>query len=490
MRIPLLAGAYEGISTNTSSQEAINFYFEKAAPGESHQGAMLPTHGATLFDTLANTGDIRGLLYDPNGSLLYAVSDNDLYSITSGAVETARDVLATTSGRVEMALNPTGQEILTVDGNTALHYAIATTTGTDVTDVDFPDTCTTVDTINGRFLVNDPSNVGRVWYSDINDGLTYGATSFFTAESIRSPVRKILVDKNDIYVFGDESSELMYDSGDADTPFARFEFIEAGIAAAGTAVLFDNTVAWLMSSTRGGLQAVRAGNGYQPEIFSTPEMTRKWEAYATVSDAFAYAYEMDGHEFYVITFPTANATWAFDVVEGHWAQRSGAFSGGEPVRELANCHAYCKGWSGGTHILGDVTESGKLFALSSTVYTFDSVNMERRLTGPTISLENEARLRFSSIQIDVEEGVIDAGDTGNDRQLTLYYSKDNGHTYSSGTQLNIGEAAVDGYTHRLMQRKLGKSRSWIFRVYSDTPRKLIIKGAYGQVYGEPYASAA
>jgi hypothetical protein len=485
MRIPLLGGAYEGISTNTSSQEAINFFYEPPAPGEGHLGAMIPVHGATLFDTLANAGDIRGMIYEPQGQLLYVVSDNDLYSVTSGAVETARDVLATTSGRVSMALNPLAREIVTVDGNTGYHYEIGTTTATDISDADFPDTATSVDYCNGRFLVNDPTTNGKFWWSDINDGTAWDAASFSTAQSLTSPVFRILVDKTDsIYLFGRENSEVWYNSSDPDLVFERVESIECGIEGAFTACLFDNTVAWLSRTKRGGLQAVKAGGGYQPVVFSTPEITRKWEGYSTVDDAFAYSMQIDGHEFYVITFPTANATWAYDAVTQLWHRRSAAFSGGSPTREKANCHAYCGGWSGGTHILGDFNETGKLFAVSTSVYTFDSANMERRATGPALAAMNESRLRFSEVQVDIEEGIADAGDSGNDDELTLYWSKDGGHTYTTGVQLNLGVGASTGYATRLMQRKLGYGRNWIFRIYSDTPRKLIVKGAYGRVYGE------
>jgi len=483
VRIPLLAGSYAGISTNTSSQQAINFYYEGPAPREGHKGAMVPVHGASLFDTLANTGDIRGMLFDPGDDLLYVVSDNDLYSVTSGAVETGRDVLATTSGRVEIAINPLERALLTVDGTKALHYDIATTTGTDVTDVDFPDTCTTVAYINGRFLVNDPTVAGKFWWSDLNDGESWGSASFATAQSLDGPVQKIIVDKNDIFLFGDIRSEVWYNSGDVDFTFERFEWIESGIAAAGTATLFDNSVAWLSQNNRGALQVVKIGEGYTPSVISTPEISRQWEGYSTISDAFAYSYQMDGHEFYVLTFPTGNATWVYDAVTGEWHQRSAAFSSSLPVREKANAYAFCTSWAGGTHIVGDASETGKLFAFTSDTYTFDSVNMERQLTGPLISADDEQRIRFSEVQVDVEEGVISSGDSGNDRQLTLYWAKDGGHTYSSGVQLNIGESAVDGFTHRLMQRKLGYGRLWNFRIYSDTPRKLIIKGAYGRVAG-------
>lgn len=483
MRIPLLGGSYEGISTNTSSQEAINFYYEPPAPGEGHIGAMVPVHGATLFDTLANAGDIRGMIYVPNN--LYVASDNDFYQVNSGATETDRGDLNTSSGRVEMAYNPIAVEIMVVDGTNGYIYDVAGAGFSLISDTDYPDTATTVDYCNGRFLVNDPTTNGKFWWSDLNDGTAWGSTNFSTAQSLASQVRKIVVDKVDsIYLFGDDRSEVWFNSGDPDLVFEKVEAMECGIAAAGTACRFDNSVAWLSRSERGALQAVKAGGGFQPVVFSAPEVSRKWEGYSTVDDAFAYVMQIDGHEFYIITFPTAGATWAYDALTKLWHRRSAAFSSGNPTREKANCHAYCGDWSGGTHILGDSSETGKLFAVSTSVYTFDSANMERRATGPALAAPNESRLRFSEVQIDIEEGIADSGDSGNDDELTFSYSKDGGHTYSSGVQLALGVGASTGYATRLMQRKLGHGRNWIFRVYADTPRKIVVKGAYGRVYGE------
>lgn len=481
MRIPLLVSPGQGLSSNISSQEAINFFVEQAPPGEMLQAAMVPTHGASLFDTLANNGSIRGMLYDPGDSLLYVVSGNTLYSVSSSAVETSRDTLSTSTGKVAMALNPQAREILTVTGSGAYHYNIATTTATDIADVDFPTTATTVGYINGRFLVNDLNFSGRFWWSDLNDGTSWNGFSFATAESIDSPIRKILISRNEIVLFGDTHSELWFNSGDSSV-FTKFELLEAGIVAADTAVIFDNTIAWLSQSERGQLQVVVAGETYQPQVISTPQLSYTWEQYTTVSDAFAYAYQFEGHEFYVLTFPTANKTWAYDATTQLWHQRSGPFSSNVPTREYYNCHAYTK-WNGGTHIAGDYRANGRLYAFSPSVFTINSENMERRLTGPTISKDNEARLRFSEVQVDIEEGVIQASDAGNDRQITLSWSKDKGHTYSTGTQLDIGEGASN-YNHRLIKRKLGYGRTWTFRVYSDTPRKLIVNGLFGRIFGE------
>lgn len=492
MRLPFLSGAYEGISLNTSAQEAINFFYEPPAPGEQHEGAMVPVHGAALFDTLANAGDIRQVLFDPGDSLLYVVSDNDLYSVTSGAVETARDVLATTSGRVEMAINPLERAIVTVDGNTGLHYDIATTTGTDIIDTDFPDTATTVDYINGRFLVNDPTVAGKFWWSDINDGTSWDSASNGTAQSLTSSVQKIIVDEDRIFLFGDQQTEIWWNKGDADEVFARYAQMEVGLAAPAAATIFDNTIALLTNNERGGLQVARVGDGYSPQYISTPEMTRKWESYSTVSDAFMYNMQIDGHDFLILTFPTANATWAFDAAvppEKAWHQRSAAFSAGAPTREKANCHAYCSSWAGGTHILGDFNSTGKLFSASTTVWTFDSVAMERQLTGPTFYAMNEDRLRISEVQLDMEESVAGTSDTGTDRQVILYWSKDNGHTFSSGKTLDVFDTD-DAYNSRVMARKLGKSRAWTFRLYTKMTGKPIVKGLHGRLYGENRYGAA
>jgi hypothetical protein len=285
-----------------------------------------------------------------------------------------------------------------------------------------------------------------------------------------------------IYLLGDINGELWYNSGDT-AVFTRFERIDWGIAATHTLKHFDNSIAWLARNRHGELQVVRIGSGYTPEVISSPELTRKWGLLSAISDAFAYTYQMDGHEFYVITFPTGNVTYAYDATTKMWHQRSGAFSSNTPTREKINAAVFCGDWGG--HIAGDFNSTGKLWSLENSVYTFDSANMERRLTGPLLAAENEGYIRFSEVQIDIEEGVATGSETGNDGQLTFSYSKNGGHTYSVGNQLNLGVGGTTGYATRLMKRQLGRGRLWNFRIYTDTPRKIIVKGAYGRLYGEP-----
>ena len=129
------------------------------------------------------------------------------------------------------------------------------------------------------------------------------------------------------------------------------------------------------------------------------------------------------------------------------------------------------------------TSNGALYTFTQTTYQAAAANIPRRVTGPLMSLENEARLRFSEVQVDIEEGVNAGSETGDDGQLKLQYSKDGGNNYSTGVQLELG--ATTNKSHRLITRKLGSGRLWNFRIYTDTPNKIIIKGAFGRTYGEP-----
>jgi hypothetical protein len=61
--------------------------------------------------------------------------------------------------------------------------------------------------------------------------------------------------------------------------------------------------------------------GYVPQRISTAAIEKAWGAYSTVWDAVAYSCIMDGHEFWAISFPTANATWVYDATLGEWHQR-------------------------------------------------------------------------------------------------------------------------------------------------------------------------
>jgi hypothetical protein len=125
------------------------------------------------------------------------------------------------------------------------------------------------------------------------------------------------------------------------------------------------------------------------------------QQYGVLSDAVGYSYQQDGHSFYVLTFPTANATWVFDVSTGAWHERA-AWDGVEFRRHRSNCQANFAG----KVIVGD-WETGILYEVDSDVHT-DNFYPQRYLRSwralPT-GQNSLKRTAQHALQLDAEAGV-------------------------------------------------------------------------------------
>jgi len=217
------------------------------------------------------------------------------------------------------------------------------------------------------------------------------------------------------------------------------------------------------------------GQGYTPQVISTPSIAYQISTYSTITDAFGYGYQYEGHDFYVLTFPTAKKTWVYDASTKQWHERGHTINDTFPNRERYNCHVFAFG----KHLFGDLS-NGNIYQLDATVGTIDSTRIPRERTTSTIT-DEEQRVRISSLQLDMEEGIGDpnvATDTG----MWMSWSKDGGHTYSDEIERSAGEAG--DYSRRVMWRRLGKARNWTFRLRTWTPNPHVLKGLYARVYGE------
>ena len=76
--------------------------------------------------------------------------------------------------------------------------------------------------------------------------------------------------------------------------------------------------------------------------------------YPMLSDAFGYCYSDGGHTFYVLTFPSGNATWVYDATTAMWHERS-TWTG----ESLERSHT-CKRRRNGAAILSDRQARGQL----------------------------------------------------------------------------------------------------------------------------------
>jgi hypothetical protein len=376
MKIPFLGGAYEGRSSNVSPETCINLFYEKGVSGE----ALVGTAGSTVLTAGTSTteAEVRGGIAYNN--LAYFVIGNTLYEINAGGTATSRGTLNTSSGRVSMAHNGVrtsgNQQIMIVDGTDGWIYDNSTSTLTQISDTDFV-AAKTVAFIDGYFVFNENTGSGRFWLTNQYDGTTIDATDFATAEGWPDKILSVLADNRELFLFGEETIEVWYNSGDTDNTFQRYQggFKQHGCVAPFSPARFDNSVIWLSRNDRGNAQVVRLGEGYMPRIVSTPELDYQFSTYGSVEDAFGYTYQHEGHEFYVLTFPGDNATWAYDAATQMWHQRAHNISSLFPNRERYNCHVFAFG----RHLFGDYL-NGNIYQLDGTIGTFNGTNIERERT--------------------------------------------------------------------------------------------------------------
>ena len=214
--------------------------------------------------------------------------------------------------------------------------------------------------------------------------------------------------------------------------------------------------------------------GYRARPISTVPLEREIQTYATTNDAEGYCYQEDGHSFYVLTFPTQDKTWVFDMSTGMWHERSYRNTiNGRAERIRPRVHVYFNN----TNYLGDY-ENGNIYSYNQETYTDNGDPIIRERTSPHIWNALE-RVFYESFQLDIESGVgINVGQ-GSDPKVMLDWSNDGGHTWSNEYQLSAGE--IGGYRVRLKKNRLGQSRDRVFRIRYSEPTKFTILNAHIEV---------
>jgi len=411
-------------------------------------------------------------------NLIYFVAGSGLYSITSGGTLSGLlGTLATSSGRVQMAdngLSPTGgNQLMIVDGTNGYIWNVNTTTFTTISSwlsqVVAPQT---VAYLGGYFIVSGTS--GSFQVSALYDGTTWSGLDV-AAKSINSD--NLLACYNTgglLWLFGSDAMEIWQQTV-GHPPFALVPgFVsDYGLAARFSVAKGGGTLFWLanIKGDKGELiGAVMATSGSAPAVISTPAINWQWSQYLTVSDAFAYTYTLEGHSYYVLTFPTANSTWVYDITTQLWNEWSTYTNAPYVIgRHYGNAYAFLNG----KHVIGDY-QTGNLYTLSSTVYTDNGNPIVSMRTSQHLFNKGElSNIVVGKIQIDAETGVGD--NVTINPQASLAWSKDGGHTYSSDYQASMGP--IGQFLTRLQWRRLGIARDRVWRLTCSDPVKKVFMNA-------------
>ena len=324
MRVPIniTGGSYQSRSKSLSNQRTVNFYPElQDNPSVKDQFVLQPTPGYDLFGS--SSGSDRGML--EHKGVLYKVSGITLYSVSVLGVHTS---LGTIQGSLPVIMRGFGDNVVICTGEgKAYQY---TSTVAEITDTDLEEP-TWLDAIGGHVLFGGKD--GRFWVSASGDATDINGLDFATAEIDADELIRGYVFKEQVFLFGDKTTETWWQSGVGRPPFDRVRgaSITEGIAGRMAISNNDQHLYWLGNSRR----VYQSG-----QVVSDIPMGNKIENYNTVSDAKIQCITWERQNFVLVTFPSEDKTWVYSESTGMWFEmsRSGA-DGRSPI----NSHAFVYG---------------------------------------------------------------------------------------------------------------------------------------------------
>jgi hypothetical protein len=469
MDTPILGQAYSARSLNEADNRLINMFPEAVPEGGKEAGFFNRCPGLKRIATVG-TGPIRGLWQ--YGGMAYIVSGTSLYKMTSAYVAT---LVGTVSGTGPVSMADNGTQLFIAANGPSYIYNKTTGAFGPITDNDFTG-AVTVCYLDGYFVYNEPNNQ-KLWITKALDGTNIDALDFASAEGMPDNIVALASNFREVWLFGTNSIEVWYDSGSTDFPLARIQgaFNEFGCAAAYSICKMDNGLFWLGSDARGKGIVYRA-NGYSGLRISTHAVEYAIAQYDTIADAVAYTYQMEGHSFYVLNFPSAGKTWVYDVATQAWHERA-AFFNGNFVLQRPTCQMAFNNQI----IVGDYAD-GRLYEYSLDVYADDDQPQKwlRSWRALPAGSNELTRTAHHSLQLDIEGGVglNNLPVQGGDPEVMLRWSDDGGHTWGNEHWAKMGK--IGEYFKRVIWRRLGMTlrlRDRVYEVSGTDPVKISIMGA-------------
>ena len=451
MQIPLTSNTGDG---DIAGQELLVNVYPQKSEGGKYPFTLQGAPGLAFFCELP-TYPVKAL--HTIGSRAFAATATNIYEVFANG--TFKDLgRISLSGTVSAADN--GNQLVLVDGVSGFYYDLIEDKTSQITADGFYSANTV--TYQDGYFIFDRKGTGQFFISDLLN-ITFDPLDFATAEGQPDNLVAVLSDHREVFMFGTETTEVWYNSGAADFPFERNQgaFIEKGCAAPYAISKQNNTVYFVGSDLM-----VYQMAGYTPVRISTHAVEETLKE-TDLSDAFSYTYQYSGHLFYVLTVPRKNITWCYDISTGSWHIRKSYQFG----RHQSNCSIFFANKT----LVGDF-QNGRIYQLANNYYTDDGEPIVREIVLPTVNNGREF-LTVDSLEFDMGSGVGLNSGYGIDPQLKVYFSKDNGNTYSQNYKVGrIGK--MGQYLARAKVNRFGNARQFTFKVEISDPIPIDIGGAW------------
>lgn len=468
MLIPLIGTGIKSKSAVITAQNRINCYIEPERDQDKTALAVFGTpgltnvldRGATLFRGGVTEGDLR---YEAQGNAFLSI--DNAFAVTD---LNAASRLTTVAGRVSAASS--GTVLVVADGTNAYNFTIATSAFSQIASAMFanPRAVTWQD---GQFLASfDETGTNKKRCQISADGVTWNALDFRAVESTPGALIRPYSFNGEVHQFCDSGIEFWGFTGDPTFPFApiRGATLKTGLAARWSIAEAGDSLFFL--GRKAGKAQVQPFEliGHQARSIGTPDLTDAINKYGTKGDATGYAFQIDEHSFYVLSFPAAGKTWMYDAYASEilgmpvWTERQSA--GARHYSDLSFTlveRAYVTDY-----------RSGKIHRIDTDVYTDAGSAIAFELVTKHFFKDTD-RVTVDELEAVFETGVgLNGAVQGSDPMVMISISRDGGRTWGAEQQRSLGKAGE--YRKRVVVRKLGTARDFVFKFRITDPVRRIL----------------
>lgn len=276
---------------------------------------LYPRPGLGALSTPPVAGHGRAL-YGTSDGACYAVVDQALYYIDPNFIFNLIGHLLS-DATTPVSISDDGTMAIVVD-NSPFGYQInlGTRTFSQINDPNFVGS-TRADFLDSFLLLNIPGK--NQWYTTTSDAITpFNPLYIGIKTAWPDPILCVVAIEREAWIFGPKKAEVWYNAGAVPFPFQILpgNIIEQGCAAAYSPAKSDTSVYWLSQAPEGDRMIMRGNSLNVAQRISTHAIEAEWRKYARVDDAIGATYQVNGHFFYKIHFPTADKTWGYDETVG------------------------------------------------------------------------------------------------------------------------------------------------------------------------------
>jgi hypothetical protein len=460
VKIPIIAPPYptiDGIELDQNSISIIDGYIDEAKYLVKRPG-LLSTY------TLPESSPVDGVSFWQSLDLVIAVSNQSVYSIDSAGVITNLSTLNgaylqfrnrpsfayTVVGTTEyMAVANGGSIFISTDGGSLV----------EVSDAQAPTDSTHLAFVNNRLVSNQIGSDTFRW-SNFEDPFTWDVLSFATAEGEPDQITALYKAYNEVVLFGSNTIEFWYATGEADSPFRRMQGTQLNQGTLSPdGVVFDgeDSTFYFIDSERN----INALLNRSTKNISAP-IEASIQKLSTVLDARLDIIKFDSHKFLICSFPTDEVTYVYDIPTGYWCQW------GKYDDAIADYRAFLGrsvAWSNirGLNFIGSTESDGVIYALDRSTYTDGGDSIRTATTTGWIDAGTHQSKRWKRLLARGKK----QSNTGFTYQIIA--RKDYEGTYQNERTIDLSNSANSSFVHRVLN--FGSARAIQFTIYhtEDSP---------------------